>query len=44
MELQDAIKTVKSLKSLRWFEYAGDRGRKYYQVKKMKLLIQYYQN
>lgn len=28
MGLQEAIKTVKSLKSLRWFEYAGDRGRK----------------
>ena len=28
MNLEKAIKILKSLKSLRWFEYAGDRGKK----------------
>ena len=28
MNLEEAIKTIKNLKSLRWFSYAGDRGKK----------------
>ena len=28
MNLEEAIKILKSLKSSRWFEYAGDRGKK----------------
>lgn len=28
MNLEKAIKTIKNLKSLRWFSYAGDRGKK----------------
>lgn len=28
MNLEEAIKIIKNLKSLRWFSYAGDRGKK----------------